>query len=71
MKNKQKRPVGLSKYGKIVAVGSAILFTTSANAAITAPDFTTPIADIGILLGAMLGFGAIAWGSRKLLNFMS
>ena len=60
--------VGSAK--KSVAVlGGAVLATTQAQAALTAPDFTNNIADVGILLGAMIGFGAFVWGARKLLGF--
>ena len=70
MKDNQKRPVGLNKYGKIVAVGSAVLVGASLQAApITAPSFASNITDVGVLLGAMIGFGAFVWGARKLLGF--
>lgn len=59
------------KNKKIVVGASALVLATASQAAITAPDFTAPIADVAILLGAMLGFGAIVWGSRKLLGFIS
>ena len=71
MSDNQKRPVGLTKYGKIAAAASAVILTTSAQAAITAPDFTSNISDVGILLTAMVGFGAFVWGARKLLGFAS
>lgn len=70
--NTQKRPVGLTKFGKVVTVGSALMIgATQAQAAITAPDFSDPIANIAILLGAGVAFGALIWGSRKLLSFLS
>ena len=69
--NNQKRPVGQTKFGKIVAAGSALLATTASQAAITAPDFTTNMTDLGVLLVAGVGFGAFVWGARKLLGFMS
>lgn len=55
-----------------VAVGaSALIMTTASQAAVTAPDFTSNGADLAILLTAMVGFGAIVWGARKLLGFAS
>ena len=54
---------------KIALGASALLATTASQAAVTAPDFTTNITDVGILLGAMIGFGAFVWGARKLLGF--
>jgi hypothetical protein len=62
---------GFSFGQKVVALGAgASVLVTNASAAITAPDFSGPIADVGILLGAMIAFGAIVWGSRKLLGFI-
>lgn len=55
----------------IVAGSTGVIATASQAAAITAPDFSEPMANVGILLVAMLGFGAIVWGSRKLLSFIS
>lgn len=54
-----------------VGVGGAVLASTQAQAAITAPDFSSNLADVGILLTAMVGFGAFVWGARKLLGFAS
>jgi hypothetical protein len=59
-----------SKVGATV-LGGAIVATQASAAPITAPDFTEPIANVAILLGSMLGFGAIVWGGRKLLGFIS
>lgn len=72
MKDTQKRPVGLTKYGKIAVGASALIMTTASQAGtITAPDFSDPIANITLVLGAMLGVAALAWGARKLLSFLS
>ena len=59
-----------STAGKFIGGATALALATASQAAVTAPDFTGPIADVGILLGAMLGFGAIVWGGRKLLGFI-
>jgi len=56
---------------KIVVGASALLVTTASQAAVAAPDFTTNISDLAIILGAMIGFGAIVWGARRLLGFTS
>ena len=56
---------------KIVVGASALIVTTASQAAVTAPDFTTNITDLGVLLTAMVGFGAVVWGARKLLGFAS
>jgi len=62
---------GISFGQKIVALGvGAGALATNASAAISAPDFSGPIADVAILLGAMIAFGAVVWGGRKLLNFI-
>lgn len=57
--------------GKVTlgALGT-VLATAQAQAAITAPDFTSNIADLAIILAAAIGFGALIWGARKLLNFI-
>ncbi|MFT7002815.1 MAG: hypothetical protein ACJAWW_000148 [Sulfurimonas sp.] len=59
-----------SKVGATV-LGGAMVATQASADAIVAPDFTEPIANVAILLGSMLGFGAIVWGGRKLLGFIS
>jgi hypothetical protein len=59
------------KAKKNLVIGSATvaLGTAQAQAAITPPDFTSNITDLGILLIAMVGFGGLVWGARKLSNF--
>lgn len=52
------------------AAGTAVM-TTASQAAVAAPDFSSNEADLVIILGAMIGFGAIVWGARKLLGFAS
>lgn len=69
-KNNQKRPVGLSKFGKIVAAGTALVMATASQAAVTVPDFTANQTDLTTVLGGMIGFGAFVWGARKLSNFV-
>lgn len=62
----------LSQSKAVVISATGAVVTTAVQAApITAPDFSEPMANVGILLVAMLGFGAIVWGSRKLLGFIS
>lgn len=53
------------------AIGVVVLSTASQAASITAPDFSESVTNIGVLLGAMVGFGAVVWGARKLLGFAS
>lgn len=55
---------------KVVASGTSLALATASQAAdLTPPDFAQNITDLGILLGAMIGFGAVVWGGRKLLGF--
>lgn len=54
---------------KVVTGGTSLVLATASQAAVTAPTFTDNIADLGIILGAMIGFGATVWGARKLLGF--
>ncbi|WP_294966959.1 hypothetical protein [Sulfurimonas sp.] len=61
-----------SQTSKRAVVTVTVAVGTLAQAApITAPDFSDPIANVAILLGSMLGAGAVFWGGRKLLGFIS
>lgn len=54
-------------------VGSFLssVLAVASQAAVVAPDFTSNIADLAIILGSMIGFGAVVWGARRLLGFTS
>lgn len=58
-----------STVGKFIGGATALALATASQAAVTAPDFTSNVADLAILLTAMVGFGAVVWGARKLLGF--
>ncbi len=56
---------------KIALAAGSLVATTASQAAVTAPDFSSNVTDLGVILGAMIGFGAVVWGARKLLGFAS
>jgi hypothetical protein len=59
-----------AKKNLVVAGATVVLGTAQAQAAaITPPDFTSNVTDLGILLIAMVGLGGLVWGARKLSNF--
>ena len=67
----QKQNKGFMTNMSKVAVGAGVLLTSVASqAAVTAPDFTDSINDLGVVLGAAIGFSAVVWGGRKLLGFI-
>lgn len=66
-KNNQKRPVGLSKFGKIVAIaGSMALTATQASADLVAPTFDSADA-ITIGTAVITGY-ALIWGIKKAIQ---
>ena len=68
MFNSIKKHMAQNKVATAV-VGSALLSTQSFALTATDIDFGTTQADIGLVLIAMIGIGAVVWGGRKLLGF--
>jgi len=60
--------------GKVISGSAVALLAMGTNSfALTAADidFTGPVADIGIILVALIGLGVAVKGARKVIGMMS
>ena len=67
MEEKQDKGFSVSKLG--AGIGATVMAVAS-QAAIEKPDFASNVTDLGVILGAAIGFAAVVWGGRKLLSFI-